>query len=78
MQNAQKFESLVKYRSIWGDRQDNLDELDRSIHRNLDSRKCLSLCFDLEPPLATLIREFYLNLSTHSDDFSGHYLTTWI
>ena len=50
LQNAQKFESFVKYRSIWGERQVNLDELDCSILRNLESRKWLSLCFDLEPP----------------------------
>ena len=27
-QNSQKFDSLVKYRSIWGERLVNLDELD--------------------------------------------------
>ena len=34
----QKFDSLVKYRSIWGERQVNLDELDRSVFQNLEFR----------------------------------------
>ena len=33
------FEILTKYRSIWGERQIFLDELDPSIYRNLVSRK---------------------------------------
>ena len=45
LQNAQKFEKLVKYRSIWGERQINLDELDPFV-TNLESRSWLSLCFD--------------------------------
>ena len=32
------FETLTKFRSIWGERQVVLDELDPSIHRNLVSR----------------------------------------
>ena len=78
LQNEQKFETLVKYRSIWGERQINLDELDHSIHRNLESRKWLSLCSNLDFPPTTLIKELYSNLSTHFDDSDGHYLTTWI
>ena len=30
------------------------------------------------PPLAALIREFYLNLSIHSDDSNNHYVMSWI
>ena len=67
-----------KYRSIWEERQENLDELDPSIHRNLQSRNLLSLYSNFVCPPATLFREFYVNLSIHSDDSSGHYLTTWI
>ena len=78
LQNAQKFEKLVKYMSIWGERQINLDELDYSIKYNPESRSWLPLCFDLVPPPAALIREFYLNLSTHSASSDGHYLTIWI
>ena len=71
------FDSLVKYRSIWGERQINLDKLDHFVFQNLKSRKWLPLYYDLVPPLATLIREFYSNLSAHSNSFCGHYLTTW-
>ena len=48
-QNAKKIDALVKYRSIWVERQVCLDELDHSIHRNLESRGWLSLCHDLIP-----------------------------
>ena len=77
-QNFQKFDTLVKYRSIWGERQVNLDELDPSNCRNLESRGCLSLFHDLIPSLATLIREFYSNLSIQFDSSSGHILIAWI
>ena len=63
LQNAQKFDALVKYRSIWGERQVSLDKLDPSFCRNLESRGWFSLCHDLIPLPATLIREFYSNLS---------------
>ena len=46
--------------------------------QNLESRKLLSLYIDLVPPLSALIRDFYLNLLTHSNDLGGHYLTTCI
>ena len=36
------------------------------------------MCNVSDPPLAALIREFYLNLSIYSKDIGGHYLTTWI
>ena len=45
---------------------------------NLQSRNWLSLCSNFVHPPAALIREFYANLSIHSDDSGGHYLTTWI
>ena len=38
----------------------------------------MSLCAVSDPPPTALIREFYSNLSIHSDDSGGHYLTTWI
>ena len=47
--NARKFDALVKYRYIWGERQISLDELDASIRRNLESRGFMSLCHDLIP-----------------------------
>ena len=42
------------------------------------SRNWSSLCDVSDPPLATLISEFYLNLSVYSEDTSGHFLTSWI
>ena len=49
LQNAQKIDA--KHRSIWGERQVSLDELDHSIHINLEIRGWLSLCHDLIPPM---------------------------
>ena len=72
------FETLTKYRSIWGERQIVLDELDPSIRRNLVSRNWASLCDVSDPPPIALIREFYSNLSIYPEDTGGHYLTTWI
>ena len=72
--NEQMFETLIKDRSIWAERQINLDELPLSVHRNLQCRNWLTLCKDLQPLPATLIREFYSNLYICSDDN----LSTWI
>ena len=73
----QIFETLTKYRSIWGERQLVLDELDPSICRNLVSRNWASLCDVSHSPPAALIKEFYSNLSVHFEDTDGHYLTSW-
>ena len=72
--NEQMFETLIKDRSIWAERQINLDELPLSVHRNLQCRNWLTLCKDLQPLPATLIREFYSNLYICSNDN----LSTWI
>ena len=78
LQNAQEFESLVQYRSIWVERQVNLDDLDCFVKHNLESRSWLPLCSDLMPPPAALIREFYSNLFIYNASSGGHYLTIWI
>ena len=72
------YETLTKYRSIWGEREIILSELDPSIHRNFVSRNWVSLCEVSNPPPAILIREFYSNLSIYPEMTSGHYLTSWI
>ena len=72
------YETLTKYRSIQGEREIVLDELDPSIRRNLVSRNWVSLCDVSDPPIAALIREFYSNLSIYSKVTGGHYLTYWI
>ena len=71
------YETLTKFRSVWGEKQ-TLDELGPSNHRSLVSRTWVSLCDVFDPPFVALIREFYSNLSVHSEDTDGHYLSTWI
>ena len=60
----QRFENVIQYRNIWPE----------FVHRNRQCRNWLSLCKDLQPLPATLIREFYSNLHICSDDN----LSTWI
>ena len=69
--NVQRFENVIQFRKIWQERKINLDELPFSVHRNLQCRNWLSLCKDLQPPLAALIREFYSNLHIRSNDDLG-------
>ena len=75
--NEQTFETLIKSRCIWGERQINLHELHPSVCKNLQSRHWLSLCTNIQPPPTDLIRKFYLNLSVHEDDH-GHKVASWI
>ena len=70
-ENEQTFETLIKRRCIWGERQINLQELHPFVRENLQSRHWLSLCTNIQPPPADLIREFYSNLSVH-EDLGGH------
>ena len=70
------YETLTKYRSIWGEREIVLSELDPSIRRNFVSRNWVSLCEVFDPPPVALIREFYSNLSIYSEVTGGHYLTS--
>ena len=51
-----------------------LDELDPKIKRNFKRRGWLSLLDISHPPLAALIKEFYSNLSVHSDDSNTQYV----
>ena len=70
------YETLTKYRSIWGEREIILSELDPSIHRNFVSRNWVSLCEVSNPPPTTLIREFYSNLSIYLEMTGGLCLTS--
>ena len=54
-----------------------LDELDGELRRNFERRGWLPLLDISHPPLATLIREFYSNLSVHSYD-SNTQVKSWI
>ena len=67
---------LTKYKSIWGEREIILSELDPSMWRNFESRNWVSLCEVFDPPPAALIREFYFNLSVYSEVTGGHCLTS--
>ena len=49
------YETLTKYRSIWGEREIVLSELDPSIHRNSMSSNWVSLCEVSNPPPPALI-----------------------
>ena len=66
--NQETYEKLNIYRSIWARHKVILDELDGEIRRNFESRGWLSLLDVEHPPPATLIKEFYLNLSIHFND----------
>ena len=61
--NQEGFEKLNLRRNIWAERKVLLDELDPKIRRNFERRGWLPLLDISHPPLATLIREFYSNLS---------------
>ena len=54
-----------------------LDELDLEIRRKFERRGWLPLLDVHHPPPATLIREFYSNLSVHSYD-SNTLVRSWI
>ena len=62
---------------MWAKRKVILDELDGEIRRNFDCRGWLPLLDVDHPPPATLIREFYSNLSVHSYD-SNTIVRSWI
>ena len=63
---------------MWAKRKVILDELDPKIRRNFKSRGWLPLMDIEHPPPIALIREFYSNLSVHSDDSNTQYVMSWI
>ena len=76
--NQETYEKLVVFRFVWAKRKVILDEVDPEIRRNFERQGWLPF-IDVEHPLpAILIREFYLNLSIHSNDSNIHYVKTWI
>ena len=76
--NQEAYEKLNIFRSVWAERKFVSDELDPKMRRNFEHRGWLSLLDISHPPLAALIREFYSNLSVHSDDSNTHYVMSWI
>ena len=65
-------------RSVWAERKVVLDELDLEIRRNFERRDWLPLMDVDHPSSATLIREFYSNLSVHSNDSNTQFVKSWI
>ena len=71
------FEKLNCKRKIWAEHSVVLEEVDPAIRANLESRCWLPLLEVDHPPLTTLIREFFLNLSCHVYD-SNTFVRSWI
>ena len=76
--NQETFEKLNILRNVWAECKVVLDELDLEIRRHFEHRGWLPLLDVDHPPLVTLIREFYLNLSVHSNDSNTQYVKSWI
>ena len=66
--NLETYEKLNIYRSVWVERKVILDRLNGEIRRSFESRGWLLLLDVEHPPPTALIREFYSNLSVHSND----------
>ena len=66
--NQETYKKLNIFRSVGAERKVVLDEIDPEIRRNFECRGWLPLLDISHPPLATLIIEFYSNLSIHSND----------
>ena len=62
------FEKLNCKRKIWAERSVVLDDIDPTIRENFDNKGWLSLLEVDHPPLTTLIRDFFSNLSCHIYD----------
>ena len=75
--NQEAYEKLNLRRNIWVERKVSLDELDGEIRRKFDRRGWLPLLDIDHSPLATLIKEFYSNISVHSYD-SNTLIRSWI
>ena len=76
--NNDAYEKLNIFRFVWAERKFILDEVNPEIRWNFESRGWLPLLDVEHPPPATLFREFYSNLSIHSDESNIHYVKTWI
>ena len=76
--NQETYEKLNIFRSVQAARKVISDELDQETRRNFERRGWLPLLDISHPPSAALIREFYSNLSVHSNDSNNHYVMSWI
>ena len=76
--SQETYEKLNIYRLVWAERKVILDELNGEIRRKFESRGWLPLLDVEHPSPPALIREFYSNLSVHSDDSNTQYVRSWI
>ena len=76
--NQEAYEKLNVFRPIWAERKVILDEVDLEIRRNFERWGKIPLLDVEHLPSAALIREFYLNLSIHSDDSNIQFVKSWI
>ena len=76
--NQEMYEKLNILRNVWVERKVVLDEIDSEIRRNFECTGWLPLLDVDHPPPATLIREFYSNLSIHPNDSNTQYVKSWI
>ena len=76
--NQETYEKRNLFRSVWVERKVVLDKLDPEIRKNFERRGWLPLVDIDHPPPATLIREFYSNLSIHSNDSNTKFVKSWI
>ena len=75
--NQEVFEKLNLRRNIWVERKVLINELDIEIRRSFERRGWLSLLDISHPPPATLIREFYSNLSIYYYD-ANTLVKSWV
>ena len=76
--NQETYAKLNILRNVWVERKVVLDEPDPEIKRNFERRGWLPLLDVDHPPLATFIRDFYSNLSVHSNDSNTQFMRSWI
>ena len=73
-----KTKKLNVFRCVWAERKVILDKVDPKIRRNFERRGWLPLLDVEHPSPVALIKEFYSNLSIHSDDSNIHFVISWI
>ena len=76
--NQETYKKLNIFRLVLVERKVVLDELDSKIRRNFERKGWLPLLDIDHPPPATLIRDFYSNLSVHSNDSNTQFVKSWI
>ena len=76
--NQETYEKFNIFRLVQAEHKVILDELDLDIRRNFERMGWLLLLEVEYPPSIALIKEFYSNLSVHSDDSNTQYVRSSI